>query len=255
MPFLTTKDNLKIYYNYHKSKSKKSKPTLLFLHGLGSNHSSWNNYITHFKKQRNILAIDLRGYGKSTRPKAQNSYQLKYFINDIHQLITKLKLKNITIIGHSFGGVLAHILEKKPYTKQIILISTPSNRKDVTLYFMTQLYLANLLPNKIFKLLEPKKPFHQIKHKILFCIKCLANTPANIAINILNELKNAKITNKPKKLTKRYLIITANQDKVIKNQIGKLYKTTKIPGNHLAYITKHKKITKLIENFLNKKRN
>ncbi len=252
MAFFNSTKQVKIYYNYTKNTSKKKNcPTLLFLHGLGSDHSSWTSYINYFKKTNNILTLDLRGYGKSTRPKnsfqKNNRYQIKNFTSDIHKLITKLKITNLTIIGHSFGGVLAHYLANKLYTKKIILISTPISKQDVSFLFILQLHLANLIPQKIFQFLEPKQEFHKIKYKIPFCIKCLAKTPAKVALNIIKELNKEP---KQNKTNKTKLVIISKNDEVVKNKIKNIYKVKEIKGKHLSFLTNKKIAINLIEDFI-----
>ena len=76
--------------------------TLLFVHGLSSNGDAWSKNIEVLKNDYTCIALDLPGYGKSSKPDVD--YTATYFAEVLHQFIEKLDLKNIVLIGHSMGG-------------------------------------------------------------------------------------------------------------------------------------------------------
>ena len=91
-------DSLEISY----VKEGNGEKTLLFVHGLSSNSDAWSKNIETLSKDYTCIALDLPGYGKSSKPEAD--YTPSFFTKAIHQFIEKLELKNITLIGHSMGG-------------------------------------------------------------------------------------------------------------------------------------------------------
>ena len=96
--YTTTLDSINISY----IKEGEGEKTLLFIHGLSSNSDAWAKNIESLKDDYTCIAIDLPGYGKSSKPDAD--YTPTYFAKTIHQFIEKLELKNIILIGHSMGG-------------------------------------------------------------------------------------------------------------------------------------------------------
>jgi len=80
----------------------KGDTTLLFLHGLSSNSDAWSKNIEALKNKYNCIAIDLPGYGKSSKPIAD--YTPTFFADVTYQFLQKLELKNVVLIGHSMGG-------------------------------------------------------------------------------------------------------------------------------------------------------
>lgn len=76
--------------------------TLLFLHGAFINKDYWSEQISYFSKNYRAVAVDLPGHGASTH--SQNNWTGPRFGNDIRHFIQKLELKNVVIIGHSFGS-------------------------------------------------------------------------------------------------------------------------------------------------------
>jgi sigma-B regulation protein RsbQ len=76
--------------------------TLLFLHGAAINKEYWEHQLSYFAPKYRVIAIDLAGHGKSTHNRTELSCQ--NFGKDISEFIQKLTLKNVIIIGHSFGS-------------------------------------------------------------------------------------------------------------------------------------------------------
>lgn len=107
--------------------SKNSKSPLLFLHGWPHNHTVWHQEIKHFSQQGfSIVAPDLRGHGKSGKPEEKSDYTLDKFAKDIQAIIQKEKLEQVTLVGHSFGGMVALSCYKlfPRQIKSLILIDT-----------------------------------------------------------------------------------------------------------------------------------
>lgn len=100
--------------------------TILFIHGLGGNSSHWQNNIDTLSKQFHCIAMDLPGYGSSS---VLNTNFKKDILTDyadyILLFIKKLKLKNVTLVGHSMGGQTAIItaLKSPEKIKQLVLVA------------------------------------------------------------------------------------------------------------------------------------
>lgn len=94
----TTLDGMEIAY----TKEGDGDKTLLFVHGLSSNADAWSKNIADLKQDYTCIALDLPGYGKSSKPDAD--YTPTYFAEVLFQFVKKLHLKNMVLIGHSMGG-------------------------------------------------------------------------------------------------------------------------------------------------------
>lgn len=102
------------------------KPWLIFLHGAGLDHNSFNNQLNILKNKFNIIAVDGRGHGAS-RPAKIISCNL--MIEDILLIMKKEGCAKGTFIGHSMGGNLAQEIAFR-YTDKVeslILIDCTSN--------------------------------------------------------------------------------------------------------------------------------
>lgn len=136
-PYLTIEDDLKeiitpVKISVSKKESinafdinpKNSRKYLLFLHGFSQNITS-NQPLYKALKDSNfgILAIDYRGYGANKHSINTNERGL---LQDMKSSIKYLKdkgIKEIGLIGHSFGGYLATKLSKATQVDFQILVS------------------------------------------------------------------------------------------------------------------------------------
>jgi pimeloyl-ACP methyl ester carboxylesterase len=76
---------------------------LLFLHGWRSDLSVWNSILKNPEfPEYNLYAIDFPGFGKSQIP--QTPMSVEDFSEVVAEFIKKLRLENVIIVGHSFGG-------------------------------------------------------------------------------------------------------------------------------------------------------
>lgn len=79
-------------------------PALVFVHGWNMNSSYWKNQIEHFKDNFKVVAIDLAGYGKSS--KQRENYTMEAFGKDVKAVVDNENLDEIILIGHSMGGIV-----------------------------------------------------------------------------------------------------------------------------------------------------
>lgn len=112
-----------LYYrinNFHVGR-----PTLIFIHGLTGSSSAWWEYEKKFENQYNILSIDLRGHGKSIKPRKYQDYKIKNFAQDINDLVNHLHIEKFILISHSFGTLVAleFLLRYQPIAASAIFLS------------------------------------------------------------------------------------------------------------------------------------
>ncbi|MEL6864551.1 MAG: alpha/beta hydrolase [Bacteroidota bacterium] len=98
---MTVSDSIEIAY----ADQGKGNCTLLFLHGLGSNLKAWQKNMEALKKDYRCIAVDLPGYGKSS--KGDYPFDMTFFATTIRAFIDKMKLKKVILVGHSMGGQIA----------------------------------------------------------------------------------------------------------------------------------------------------
>ena len=79
-----------------------SEEAIIFIHGLASYIPAWKNNLPELKKYFRCIAIDLPGYGKSS--KGDYPVSMDFYADIIIELMDKLKVEKAALAGHSMGG-------------------------------------------------------------------------------------------------------------------------------------------------------
>ncbi len=100
----------------------KGSETIIMIHGLGSYAPAWKKNLPELSKQYRVIAIDLPGYGKSS--KDPHSGLMTFYAGVIADFIETLKLGPVNLAGHSMGGQISMILalERPELVKRLILV-------------------------------------------------------------------------------------------------------------------------------------
>lgn len=80
-------------------------PTLLLLHFASGNSHMWDGIIPFLKESYRLIAPDLRGHGKSSKP--VSGYHIDDMAMDIYYLLEELNIQECHIIGSSLGAEVA----------------------------------------------------------------------------------------------------------------------------------------------------
>ncbi len=78
---------------------------LLLVHGLGSSAQDWEEQFAFFAKSHRVIAVDLRGHGRSAKP--QGPYSIAGFSDDVAALLHQLQASAAHVVGISMGGAVA----------------------------------------------------------------------------------------------------------------------------------------------------
>jgi len=90
--------SIHLYYEDHGSGS----PVVL-IHGYPLSSASWEKQVPALLQAgHRVIAYDRRGFGKSSQP--TTGYNYDTFAEDLHKLVTHLKLRDFTLVGFSMGG-------------------------------------------------------------------------------------------------------------------------------------------------------
>ncbi|MEI7709491.1 MAG: alpha/beta hydrolase [bacterium] len=104
---------------YRKNEFKSNRLTLVFAHGVSGSSSAWLPYEKKFAEKYNVLFYDIRGHGKSKKFPNYSDYEVKNFVDDLHELVTFLKIKKFVLITNSFAALIAVEYIKK-YRENVI---------------------------------------------------------------------------------------------------------------------------------------
>ena len=105
--------------------------TLLFIHGLSSTLDAWKKNIQGLKDDYRCIAVDLPGYGKSSRN--STNYSLSDYGGMLQEFIEKKDLKNVILVGHSMGGQIAmHTVLNYPEDFRKLVLIAPAGIETFT---------------------------------------------------------------------------------------------------------------------------
>lgn len=111
-------------HHLHVRQVGSGKRKLLLVHGWAISGNIWKSLVDLWPAGEGELLIpDLRGTGFSAKPR--EGYTLDDYVADILALIDELKLEDLTLVGHSMGGLISMriALERPHLLKQLVLVS------------------------------------------------------------------------------------------------------------------------------------
>jgi len=115
--------DIELYYEDYGS----GKPIIL-IHGYPLDRTSWEKQVPVLLNAGwRIVTYDRRGFGRSSKP--ATGYNYDTFANDLHKLVSQLKLEEFALVGFSMGGgeVARYIgrFGSKGVSKAVIISGVP----------------------------------------------------------------------------------------------------------------------------------
>jgi len=83
-------------------------PPILFVHGYSCDSHDWMWQLPHFTESHRVIAVDLRGHGRSGVP--DKDFDARTLADDLAGLIGQLGCGPVVAVGHSLGGVVVSAL-------------------------------------------------------------------------------------------------------------------------------------------------
>ena len=82
-----------------------AKETVIFIHGVGQDHTIWVLPIRYFARHdRNVLAVDLPGHGRSDGPPLDSIQEMGDWVVDA---MDAADVEKAAVVGHSMGSLVA----------------------------------------------------------------------------------------------------------------------------------------------------
>jgi len=230
---------VKLGINYELYNLDKSNP-IIFLHGWGSNKEVMKVFKDDFPENK-LLFLDMPGFGKS---KTDEIWTTEKYTNKLNELLKELNIEKYCIVGHSFGGKVATLLNPE----YLVLLSSAGIVEPKPLKIQLKI--------KLFKLL---KPFGGTKIRKLFVSEDAKEMPQNMYEtfkNVVNEDFSEKFSNyKGKSLVfggDKDTAVTPNANRKIANTLNSNF--IMLTGNHYFFLDNQnkQKISKKIKNLIGK---
>ncbi|MDW9380416.1 alpha/beta hydrolase [Chryseobacterium sp. JV558] len=275
--FYETSDHVKIKYKI----SGKGEACIYVPGGPGQGYPSFELMGgSSLEKNIQMIYMDQRGSGESD---TSENYHLDKMVQDIEELRQHLKLKKISLLAHSFGGIIAVSYAKKypQYTKGLILT-------NITLHFLNDESIKEQIEygNSLLQAKNRAIPKDSLSSELSKISSALRKK--RIGYKFLTEdietIKESDkidslhpriidfgmaVISKPKDFPEYYvdyapitkdihvpvLIITGKKDKAVGTQHYKTFqfpnqKVVVIDGGHLLYYEKNKEFVTAVTHFV-----
>ena len=121
---------------------------VIFVHSFAGSAHHWDAQIEHLRSKRRVVAIDLRGHGKSDPPLDVGGYSVGALASDIGTVADHLQISRFVLVGHSIGGAaaLAYAQEHPARVESLVLVGapgrTPPERSGTIMDSMRKNYTA-----------------------------------------------------------------------------------------------------------------
>jgi len=187
------------------------KTTMLVLHGWGRSLDDWRQVSRELSKKSKVFLLDLPGFGNSSLP--EENADTNYYSGVVNEFIKKMKVEDIILLGHSFGGKIAIVVAgKNKKVKKLVLVA-PSGVEEKS--FITTL---KILTAKIIN----KMPLGGvIKERLKDSFSSSDYKNAGSLKRIFKTVVNQKVDREAREITAETLIIWGDRDKELAPRWGK----------------------------------
>jgi len=116
----------------------KGEPLVIVHGGPGASHDYFLPYLLPLARQNRLIFIDERGSGRSQKLEDPAGYTVENMVEDVEDVRQALGLGKISLLGHSYGGVLAqaYALKYQQNLTHLILCSTFHSTKAMNEVFV-----------------------------------------------------------------------------------------------------------------------
>jgi pimeloyl-ACP methyl ester carboxylesterase len=109
--YVKAQDGVATYVVDHPAAGFETGAPVMCLHGLTRNHKDFRDIIEPLQKMgRRVIALDVRGRGKSDRDPEPSRYNPLIYAQDIMGIMAHLDVSRAVFIGTSMGGLITMIL-------------------------------------------------------------------------------------------------------------------------------------------------
>ncbi|MCB0832621.1 MAG: alpha/beta hydrolase [Bacteroidetes bacterium] len=120
-------DNEGVKIHYVKTGSG---PVILLLHGFPDFWYTWRRQMEALAPRFTVVAMDLRGYNQSDKPKEVEDYAMRHLVADVGAVIDRLGVPKVILVGHDWGGAIAWqvAINRPELVEKLVILSTPHPR-------------------------------------------------------------------------------------------------------------------------------
>ena len=102
-------------------------PLMVMMHGFPDYWYTWRYQMEALSEDYQCVAIDLRGYNMSDKPKGVDNYALDVLVGDVVAVIKRLGREKAIVVGHDWGGAIAwsFAIAQPEMLDRLIILNVP----------------------------------------------------------------------------------------------------------------------------------
>jgi len=253
--------------HYETSSHEESKEWIVFVHGAGGSTRTWKRQIDTFKKDYNLLLLDLRGHGKSVSESLSivKEYTFDLIAQDIIDVMNHVNIDQAHFIGVSLGSIIIRKIEQK-YPTRVMSIMLAGGMFDLDLKLKVVSGLAKGLSYvmghrflyKVFARIALPKGNHKKSREIFIQeSKKMAYKEFGMWINLYRELSPTLKGLFKVQIKAPSLVVMGSEDYLFRktakkyaNKFENVWFEQVANCGHVVSIEKAKEFNLLCENFL-----
>ncbi|MRR52980.1 MAG: alpha/beta hydrolase [Deltaproteobacteria bacterium] len=269
MPFITTSDQVKLYYE----EVGAGKP-LLFVHGWSLSSQIWSRQKEYFASRYRCIVFDLRGHGRS-QPSC-SGYGIEALAADVTLLFDHLELAAVTLFGWSLGSLVA--LAAYPAVRDrltsLVLVSgtakycsaadyphglPPKEPRSLSLLLRRnpRKALDGFLQRMFFSEEQSERGFKELAREVLPKLPVSAET---VLVPVLQTLETADMRSVLATITEPALLVHGDRDVIcpadasrfMAGQISGAHCTILAGAGHAPMYSRPREFNSVIDEFLEK---
>ena len=231
---------------------------VLLLHGWGSNLKSFSRLVDQLKSKYRVLAFDYPGFGESSELK--HSFSIDDYVDITIKFLEKMNVKEVILVGHSYGGRIIIKLNSKsnlPFTilKNVLIDAAGlKNKNDFKTSFKVNLFKTLKKLTYLLPIDNKKKEELELILKSKFGSKDYASAPKVLQETLVKSV-NEDLTDLLPNM-RETLLIWGDNDTVtpmwmantMKNSINNSGLVI-LHGEHFSYIDDPIVFSKVIESY------
>ena len=209
---------------------------ILFIHGLGSSSTCWDEQVSRLSEKFKLITIDLYGHGQNKN--LSQNISISQTAEKIAEQLRNRNMKNISLVGHSLGGLIVLELTKQnqDLVDKIILVDTPT--KQTGLSIMNYLFLKLIESNYETVVKEHYKKMTEDEDLLESLLAAALNTDKYAYYSYMKSAFNADYSNivgNLKANTYVFLSTSLVKDKSKLSKIKSKYGYKNITEGHVFY--------------------
>lgn len=208
----------------------------VLLHGNSEDGNYFKSQIDYFSKNYRVIAVDTRGHGKT--PRGNAPFTMNQFVEDLNNLLEKLELSQVILLGFSDGANIAMRFAIKYSEKIKVLILNGGNLNTKGVKRTTQFFIE--LGYKITKMFAKKSDGAKRNMELL---GLMVNEP-NIKMEEIRSIKIPTLV-----IAGKHDIIKESHTREIANNIPNA-KLSIMKGNHFVANKQPEVFNQEVEKFL-----